>query len=257
MRRIRNIRFRAIPLALLIFCVTAFHGGDAEAQAAQTPSVEEALKGLAWRSIGPALMGGRTVDIVGISGDSSTVYMATGSGGLWKTTNNGTTWRSIFESGNTLSLGAVAVAPSDLNVIYIGTGEHNPRNSASVGDGVYKSTDAGETWVNLGLQDTEKIARIRIHPKDPDLVYVAVLGHEWGANEERGVYRSKDGGKTWEKVLYVDENTGASDLAMDPANSRILYAAMYDFRRLPWNFRSGGRAAACTSAATVATPGSG
>lgn len=201
---------------------------------------EKALKGLAWRSIGPAEMGGRTVDIAGIPGDPTTVYMATASGGLWKTTNQGVTWKSIFEAGGTFSLGAVAVAPSDPNVIYLGTGEHNPRNSASIGDGVYKSVDAGKTWTRLGLEATEKIARIRVHPKDAELVYVAALGHEWGANPERGVYRSRDGGTTWEKVLYVDEDTGASDLAMDPSNPRVLYAGLYDFRRLPWHFRSGG-----------------
>ncbi len=195
-----------------------------------TDLTETVLEHLAWRSIGPAVMGGRTVDIAGIPGDPSIVYMATGSGGLFKTTNNGTTWRSIFESGNTLSLGAVAVAPSDNNIVYIGTGEHNPRNSASIGDGIYMSPDAGESWIPLGLTDTEKIARIRIHPKDPDLVYIAALGHEWGPNEERGIFRSRDGGANWEKVLYVDENTGASDLAMDPQNPRVLYAGMYDFR---------------------------
>jgi photosystem II stability/assembly factor-like uncharacterized protein len=206
----------------------------------QATSKEKVLEALSWRSIGPAVMGGRTVDIAGIPGDPSTVYMATASGGLFKTTNRGTTWRSIFESGNTLSLGAVAVAPSDRNVVYIGTGENNPRNSASIGDGIYKSVDGGETWTHLGLEQTEKIARIRIHPRDPDVVYVAALGHEWGENEERGVFRTEDGGESWQKVLYVDENTGASDLAMDPDNPGILYAGMYDFRRLPWSFRSGG-----------------
>ena len=210
-------------------------------QAQERGSSKEAiLETLSWRSIGPAVMGGRTVDVAGIAGDPSTVYMATASGGLFKTTNHGTTWRSIFESGNTLSLGAVAVAPSDTNVVYIGTGENNPRNSASIGDGVYKSVDGGETWTHLGLESTEKIGRIRIHPRNPDIVYVAALGHEWGANEERGVFRTEDGGSSWQKVLYVDESTGASDLAMDPENPRVLYVGMYDFRRLPWHFRSGG-----------------
>jgi photosystem II stability/assembly factor-like uncharacterized protein len=202
--------------------------------------MEKALAPLKWRSIGPAVMGGRTVDIAGIPGDASTVYMATASGGLFQTTNHGTTWRSVFETGGSLSLGAVAIAPSDRNVVYIGTGENNPRNSASIGDGVYKSLDAGRSWSHVGLADTEKTARIRIHPTDPDVVYVASLGHEWGANEERGVFRSRDGGASWDKVLYVDENTGASDLAIDPENPRFLYAGMYDFRRFPWGFRSGG-----------------
>lgn len=214
-------------------------GVNAQERSSRSPS-EQALAQLKWRSIGPAVMGGRTVDIAGIPGDPSTVYMATASGGLFKTTNRGTTWRSVFESGGSLSLGAVAVAPSDHNVLYIGTGENNPRNSASIGDGVYKSIDAGASWTHIGLAETEKTARIRIHPSNPDVVYVAALGHEWGANEERGVFRSRNGGASWKKILYVDENTGASDLAMDPENPRFLYAGMYDFRRLPWGFRSGG-----------------
>ena len=144
--------------------------------AAQTPTeIEETLQGLSWRSIGPAEMGGRTVDIAGIPGDPTTVYMATGSGGLWKTLDGGTTWKSIFESGNTLSLGAVEIAPSDHNVVYLGTGEHNPRNSMSIGDGVYRSTDRGNTWTHLGLEDTERIGRIRVHPLDPDIAFVAAM----------------------------------------------------------------------------------
>ncbi len=203
------------------------------------PTAED-LAGLEWRSIGPAEMGGRTVDIAAIPGDPSTVYFATASGGLWRTTNHGVTWSSIFESGGTLSLGAVALAPSDRNVVYLGTGENNPRNSTSIGDGVYRSTDRGDEWVHVGLRDSERIARIRVHPTDPDRVWVAALGHAWGANQERGVFRSTDGGDTWEKVLYVDENTGAADLALDPRNPRVLFAAMYDYRRRPYHFRSGG-----------------
>jgi photosystem II stability/assembly factor-like uncharacterized protein len=209
--------------------------------AAQTPAEIEALiSKLEWRSVGPADMGGRTVDIAALPGDPSTVYMATASGGLWKTTDRGTTWSSIFESGGTLSLGAVALAPSDPNVLYLGTGENNPRNSASIGDGVYRSTDAGRTWTHTGLESTERVGRIRVHPTDPDRVYVAALGHAWGDNPDRGVYRSTDGGATWERVLHVDEGTGAADLALHPTNPRILYAAMWDYRRQPWTFRSGG-----------------
>jgi photosystem II stability/assembly factor-like uncharacterized protein len=207
---------------------------------AQLLPAAEDIDGLEWRAIGPAEMGGRTVDIAAIPGDPSTVYFATASGGLWRTTNHGVTWSSIFESGGTLSLGAVTLAPSDVNVVYLGTGENNPRNSTSIGDGAYKSTDGGDSWTHIGLEDTERVARIRVHPTDPDLVYVAALGHAWGPNEERGVFRSRDGGATWEKVLYVDENTGAADLAIDPGNPRVLYATMYDYRRRPYNFRSGG-----------------
>ncbi len=208
---------------------------------AQTPAEIEALvSNLQWRSVGPADMGGRTVDIAALPGDPSTVYMATASGGLWKTTDRGTTWSSIFESGGTMSLGAVALAPSDPNVLYLGTGENNPRNSTSIGDGVYRSTDAGRSWIHAGLDRTERVGRIRVHPTDPERVYVAALGHAWGDNPERGVYRSTDGGATWERVLYVDPSTGAADVALHPTNPRILYAAMWDYRRQPWTFRSGG-----------------
>ncbi|MFV1986422.1 MAG: hypothetical protein ACC682_04035 [Gemmatimonadota bacterium] len=201
---------------------------------------EAALEGLSWRSIGPAEMGGRTVDIAAIPGDPLTVYFATATGGVWKTDDGAITWRSIFETGGTLSAGAIALAPSDPNVLYLGTGEGNPRNSTSIGDGVYRSTDAGETWVSVGLTDTERISRIRVHPDDPETVFVGALGHLWGPNEERGVYRSRDGGESWERVLYVDANTGVADLALDPTNPRVIYAAMWDFRRQPWSFRSGG-----------------
>ena len=214
--------------------------------AAQTPSrpdpeaLAELVSSLDWRSIGPAEMGGRTVDIAAIPGDPRVVYFATASGGLWQTPDGGITWRSLFESGGTLSLGAVTLAPSDPNVVYLGTGEHNPRNSTSIGDGVYRSTDAGETWTHVGLSNTERIARIRVHPRDPDLVYVGAMGHLWGPNAERGVYRSRDGGGSWERVLFIDEDTGVADLVMNPANPRILFASMWDFRRQPWHFRSGG-----------------
>lgn len=208
---------------------------------AQTASdVEAALDGLSWRSIGPAEMGGRTVDIAAVPGDPLVVYFATATGGVWKTDDGAITWRSIFETGGTLSTGAIALAPSDHNVLYLGTGEGNPRNSTSIGDGVYRSTDAGENWRFIGLGNTERVSRIRVHPDDPETVFVGAMGHLWGANEERGVYRSRDGGTTWERVLYIDENTGVADLALDASNPRILYAAMWDFRRRPWGFRSGG-----------------
>ncbi len=233
------IVLRRVPSLALVLLVMV-SAGVATRAAAQSASAPEALSGLKWRSIGPAEMGGRTVDIAAIPGDQTTVYFATASGGLWKTTNQGVTWASIFESGGTLSLGAVALAPSDPNVVYLGTGENNPRNSTSIGDGVYRSTDGGDEWTHIGLADTERIGRIRVHPTNPDLVYVAALGHAWGPNDERGVFRSADGGNSWDKVLFVDENTGAADLAIDPQNPRVLYAAMYDYRRRPHSYRSGG-----------------
>ncbi|MDH3223222.1 MAG: hypothetical protein OEO23_05860, partial [Gemmatimonadota bacterium] len=207
---------------------------------AQEHAFGEALEGLEWRPIGPAEMGGRTVDIAAVPGDPNTVYIATASGGLWKTINRGVTWTSIFESGGTLSLGAIAMAPSDHNVLYLGTGENNPRNSTSIGDGMYRSTDGGTTWTHQGLAETERFSRIRVHRSDPNVAWAAALGHAWGPNEERGVFRTTDGGQTWERVLYVDQNTGAADLALNPSNPRVLYAAMYDYRRRPFHFRSGG-----------------
>lgn len=223
-----------------LFCLSFLAAVIPADALAQTSPTAGDVTGLEWRSIGPADMGGRTVDIAAIPGDPTIVYFATASGGLWRTTNQGVTWSSIFESGGTLSLGAVTLAPSDPNVVYLGTGENNPRNNASIGDGVYRSTNRGDDWTHVGLENTERIARIRVHPTNPDVVYVAALGHAWGPNEERGVFRSTDGGDSWEKVLFVDENTGAADLAMDPGNPRILYAAMYDYRRRPYHFRSGG-----------------
>lgn len=169
-------------------------------------------------------------------------YMGTVGGGVWKTTDAGVTWRNVTHGQlGTSSVAAIAVAESDPNVVYVGMGEHAIRGvMTSHGDGVYRSTDAGRTWEHLGLDRTRSISRIRVHPDDPDLVYVAAQGAPCGANEERGIYRSTDGGQTWERILYVDESSGASDLAMDMTNPRILYASFWDHRRLPWHVVSGG-----------------
>jgi photosystem II stability/assembly factor-like uncharacterized protein len=207
-----------------------------EAGNAQDGKVWERLE---WRSIGPANMGGRTADIEGIPGDPSRVYVATASGGLWKTTNGGVTWRAIFERQPTFSLGDIAVDPRNPDVIWAGTGEANTRNSVSFGDGVYKSRDGGQTWQHLGLKESEHISRIIIHPHQPDTAYVAALGHAFGPNEERGVFMTTDGGQTWQKTLYLDAEHGAADLEIDPANPNILYAALWRFERKPWTFTSG------------------
>src|SRR3712207_1246471 len=162
-------------------------------------------------------------------------------GGVWKTTGGGTYWQNVsYGFFKTAAVGAIAVAPSDSNVIYAGMGECCIRGDVSHGDGVYRSTDAGQTWQHLGLADTRHIARIRVHPNDPDTVYVAALGHAFGQNEERGVFRSRDGGKSWEKVLYRDERSGAIDLSMDPNNPRVLYATLWEAIRRPWEMVSGG-----------------
>ncbi len=203
-----------------------------EVVAADSPAPDAQLLGaLKLRAIGPANMSGRVTDIAVVERRPSTMYVASASGGLWKTVNNGTTWEPVFEKEGTISIGAVAVAPSDPNIVWVGTGEANPRNSVSWGDGVYKSTDGGKTWRRMGLKDTRHIGRIVIHPTNPEIVYVAALGHVWGPNSERGLYRSRDGGTTWYKVKFIDPDTGFIDVAMDPADPDTLYAAAWQERR--------------------------
>jgi photosystem II stability/assembly factor-like uncharacterized protein len=195
---------------------------------------------LKWRCIGPP-RGGRVVAVAGDPNDRNVFYFGACAGGLWKTTDGGTYWRCVSDGYlGSAAIGALAVAPSDPNVIYAGTGETEIRLDVSYGDGVYKSTDAGRSWRHLGLRESRFVGRICIHPQDPDLVYVAALGDVFGANEERGVFRSADGGKTWSKVLYRDANSGAVDLSMDPHNPRILFAAFWQARRNFWNLSSGG-----------------
>ncbi|MBN1271676.1 MAG: hypothetical protein JXB26_05340 [Candidatus Aminicenantes bacterium] len=195
---------------------------------------------LEWRSVGPALMGGRTVDIDVAAKTPWILYAAMGPSGVWKSSDNGITWEPVFDKENTVSVGDVTVSLSHPEIVWVGTGEATCRNSVTIGDGVYKSEDGGKTWKHMGLKETRHISRIVINPGDPHIVYVAAMGHLWGSNEERGVYKTGDGGKSWEKVLYIDENTGIADLAADPSNSLILYAAAYDHRRLPYHYRSGG-----------------
>ena len=193
-----------------------------------------------WRNIGPA-RGGRSVAVTGVPGQPLVYYMGVTGGGVWKTVDAGNTWKPIADKHlKTGSVGAIAVADSDPNVVYVGMGESCVRGNFSHGDGVYRSNDAGKTWTHVGLGDTRQIGRIRIHPKDADLVYVAALGHIFGTNEQRGVFRSRDGGGNWERVLYVDEKTAAVDLAMDPTNPRVLYAAFWQVSRTPYALTSGG-----------------
>lgn len=213
-------------------------------QVPTAPAVEpgQYFKAAKWRNIGP-FRGGRSVAATGVVDHPLVYYMGTVGGGIWKTEDAGTSWKNISDGYfSTSSVGAVTVAESDPNVIYVGMGEHAPRGvMTSYGDGVYKSTDAGKTWSKLGLELTRHIAGISVHPANPDVVYVAAQGALHGPGEDRGVYKSVDGGKSWKKVLYVDENTGCSELSMDMTNPRILYAAMWDHRRLPWEVRSGGK----------------
>ncbi len=210
-------------------------------QPATGDAVAAALGGLRWREIGPANMGGRVTAILGVPGDPKTFWVGAADGGVWKTTNGGTTFDGVFEDYPVYSVGALALAPSDHNVLWLGSGEGDPRNSVSYGNGVYRSTDGGTTWTHLGLDDTERIKRIVVHPQDPDTALVCGMGHEWGANAERGVFKTTDAGKTWKKVLYINEDTGCSDIAMDLSNPRNLYAGMWTFRRKPWRFDDGGK----------------
>ncbi|HEY9180721.1 MAG TPA: hypothetical protein VIO32_08365, partial [Candidatus Baltobacteraceae bacterium] len=190
--------------------------------------------GLHWRNIGP-LRGGRAITVVGVPSDPDTFYFGAVGGGVWVTHNAGRTWTPIFDSQPIASIGAIAMAPSDPNVIYVGSGEADMRSAIQQGDGMYKSVDAGKTWSHIGLTDTRQIGKVIVDPKDANIVYVAALGHQYGPNAQRGVFKSVDGGKSWSKVLYKDQNTGAIDIAMDPTNPNALFASLWQTRRPPWN----------------------
>jgi len=201
------------------------------------------LHGLEWRGIGPAATGGRIADLAVVKspGQADIIYVATTSGGVFKSLNAGISFAPIFDhAGAMMSTGAIAVAPSNPTIVWVGTGEADNRQSSSWGDGVYKSLDSGATWQKTGLAETRHIAKIVIHPNDPNTVYVAAMGHLWGSNAERGVFKTTDGGKTWNRILYKDQNTGAIDLVMDPKNPDVLYAAMYQRQRKGWGYNGGG-----------------
>src|SRR5579872_1615109 len=193
---------------------------------------------LRWRSIGP-LRGGRTRASAGVPGEPNVFYIGVVNGGVWKTGDFGRTWQPIFDDQPTGSIGAIAVAASDPNIIYVGSGEGLHRPDLSVGDGVYKSTDGGKNWTNVGLPDSQQIPALAVDPHDPNRVFAAVLGHPYGPSSERGIYRSTDGGQSWQKVLYKDENTGGCDIEMDPANPNVLYACMWEAREGPWEDNNG------------------
>ncbi|HYR45773.1 MAG TPA: hypothetical protein VER78_02115, partial [Thermoanaerobaculia bacterium] len=187
-----------------------------------------------WRLVGP-FRGGRTVTATGVPGEPEHFYFGAVGGGVWESENAGRTWKPIFDSQPVASIGAIAVAPSNPKVLYVGSGEADMRSDISYGNGIYKSSDGGRTWTAIGLADSRQIGKILVDPKDPDLVFVAALGHGYGPNPERGVFRSKDGGKSWKKVLGKDDNTGAIDLAFDPKSSRTIFASVWQTRRPPWN----------------------
>src|SRR3954469_12437100 len=203
-------------------------------------SRDELLQQLEFRSIGPT-RGGRVVAVAGDPLKPATYYFGSTGGGVWKSNDAGQYWTNVSDGFfKRASVGGIAVAPSDPNVIYVGMGESTIRGNVSHGDGVYKSTDAGKTWTHLGLDDTRHIGKVRVDPNDPDVAYVAALGHAHGPNTTRGVYRTRDGGKTWKRVLYRNDRAGAIDLSIDPNNSRILYASIWEAIRRPWELVSGG-----------------
>ncbi len=203
-------------------------------------SKDPLLRGFRWRSIGPASMGGRIDDIAAVESNPYVIYLGLATGGVWKSVNNGTTWEPIFDVYPTASIGDIAICQTDPNIVWVGTGEPNNRQSSTFGYGIYKSTDAGKTFTNMGLKETQSIARVVIDPKDPNIVYVAALGRLFGPNKERGIFKTTDGGKNWTNVKFIDENTGFTDLVIDPVDTKTLYAASYQRRRVAWGFNGGG-----------------
>lgn len=227
-------------LAFVFFTIVPLIGQKKTQSASPVLSFDQSLySGMRWRELGP-FRGGRSCTVAGVRGNSNVYYMGTVGGGVWKTEDAGQTWFNITDAYFGGSIGAVAVAESDPNVIYVGEGEQTVRNNVSSGWGVWKSTDAGKTWKHIGLRESRHISRIRIHPKNPDLVYVAAMGELWKSSDMRGVYRSKDGGATWQRILFASKDAGAGDLTFDPNNPRILYAATWNIRRNGWRMDSGG-----------------
>jgi photosystem II stability/assembly factor-like uncharacterized protein len=226
---------RARQLFILFFAALIVAAAGVNAQQIDPKTYE----GMKWRLIGP-FRGGRVITVAGVPSQPNTYYFGAVGGGVWKTSDGGNTWDPLFEKQSVSSIGALAISDSDPNVIYAGSGEACIRGNISHGDGVYKSTDAGKTWTNVGLRDTRHIGAVIIHPSNPDVVYVAALGHAYGPNTERGVFRTRDGGKNWEKVLYLDDRTGAIEIVFDPKNPHVLFAAMWEGWRTPWTLNSGG-----------------
>lgn len=236
MSRRADVATRTAILATTLLVLAA---PSAAAQPIPTPA-EPVLSGLTWRYVGPAIAGGRVTDIEVVPGDASHWLVGAASGGVFESTNHGITWKPIFDDAANLSVGDIALAPSDPLEIWVGTGEANNRNSSPWGAGVYHSTDGGKTWALRGLEETRHIGKIVVHPTDPTTVWVAALGHLWGPNPERGVFKTTDGGRTWTKVLHIDDDTGVVDLELHPADPDVIYAAAYPRRRRAWGFVGGG-----------------
>ncbi|MCG8606295.1 hypothetical protein MJD09_15090 [bacterium] len=232
-----GITVKATKFATILACLCI---AVLNLNAQTTPVNSKLLSELKFRCIGPAVTGGRIHDVEALPQDPSTIYVATASGGIWKSTNQGTTWKPIFDDQPVSTFGDLAISPSNPNVIWAGTGEQNNRQSTSWGNGVYRSTDGGKTWTHTGLVETRHIGRVRVHPDNHEVAYVAALGNLWKDSSERGVFKTSDGGRSWQKVLYVDEMTGAVDLVMNPSKPNTLYAATYQRRRRTWGFNGGG-----------------
>jgi photosystem II stability/assembly factor-like uncharacterized protein len=222
--------------ALCLVAAALTPGSSAIAEDTTTP-----FDHLEWRAIGPVNMSGRVADVEGVPGDPNILYVGSASGGVWKTVDGGLTFDPIFDEQPIASIGDLALAPTNPSVIYVGSGEANARNSVSFGNGVYKSTDAGKSWSHMGLEDTRHISRVVVSSLDPNVVFVGAMGHFYGPNEERGVFRSVDAGETWDKVLYLDDRHGVSDLDIDPTNPNVLYAGLWHFDRKPWTHTSGSK----------------
>jgi len=233
-------RFFAV-IAVIAVCALlpsfASASGEENSEAEKPPDVLAHLK---FRNLGPTVAGGRVSAVAGIPGDPNVYYVGGAAGGVFKSTDGGQKWKAIFEHEATASIGAIAIAPSNPNFVWVGTGEGNIRNDVIDGKGVYFSPDAGHSWQFMGLAETQQISAIAIDSHDPNTVFVAALGHAWGPNAERGIFKTTDGGKNWKKVLFVNDTTGASDLAMAPGNPKVLFAAMWEFRRYPWDMVNGG-----------------
>ncbi len=229
-----------VLLGLTALWVSGRAGSRLSAQVPTKSAGEAPLQHLQWRELGPAVMGGRIDDFAVVESHPDVMYVAAASGGIWRTRDGGITWAPIFEHLGPMSIGAIAVSQLDPSIVWAGTGEPNNRNTSSWGGGVFKSTDGGDTWTSVGLADTQHIGQIEIHPRDPNIVYVAALGHLWGPNSERGLYKTSDGGKTWKRVLAVNDDTGVVDVKLDPGSPDIVYAAAYQRRRADYGFNGGG-----------------
>ncbi len=224
--------------SLLIFLFLAeTYQGNAQKKVKINYNTFGAIKA---RQIGPATMSGRIAALDAVDNNPQIIYIGAAGGGVWKSKNGGTTFKPVFDK-YPQAIGAICIDPKKPETVWVGTGEPWVRNSTSIGQGVYKTTDGGDNWKLTGLEETERIGKIVVSPDNSDVVYVAALGHLWGPNQERGLFKTTDGGKSWEKILYIDENTGCADVAVDPKNPEIIYAAMWEFRRKAYTFNSGGK----------------